>query len=80
MTTICRTCASLKMVAEGKAGVLGQALVDFTTHGAFPEEDVSSLKLSPEELPPAIQALAEAKSSLEVCFFCPVSFLLHYVS
>lgn len=56
------------MGAQGKASVLGQALVEFTTHGAFPEDDVSSLKLSAKELPPAIQALAEAKSSLEVYF------------
>lgn len=50
------------------AGAVGRALVDFTVDGAFPEEDVSSLKLSAEELSPAVQALAEAKSKLEVCF------------
>lgn len=54
------------MSAHGETGALGQALIDFTINGRFPEEDVSSLKLSSEELPPAIQALAEAKSSLEV--------------
>lgn len=54
------------MSAQAKPGALGQALVDFTTNGAFPEEDVSSLTLTFEELPPAIQALAEAKSTLEV--------------
>lgn len=54
------------MSVHSKAGALGQALVDFTINGRFPEEDVSSLKLSSEELPPAIHALAEAKSSLEV--------------
>ncbi|CAN8096067.1 unnamed protein product [Discula destructiva] len=46
-------------------GALGQALVDFTTHDAFPEEGVSDLKLTSNELPPAIQALAQAKSQLE---------------
>lgn len=47
------------------AGAVGRALVDFTVEGAFPEEDVSSLKLSSEELSPAVKALAEAKSKLE---------------
>lgn len=55
------------MSSEGPIGAVGKALVDFTTNGAFPEEDVSSLKLSSEELSPAVQALAEAKSKLEVC-------------
>jgi len=48
-------------------GAVGRALVDFTIDGAFPEEDVSSLRLSSEELSPAVKALAEAKSKLEVC-------------
>jgi protein transport protein DSL1/ZW10 len=55
------------MSTTESVGALGRALVDFTTDGAFPEEDVSSLKLSSEELSPAIKALAEAKSKLEVC-------------
>lgn len=54
------------MSGQGIKGTLGQALVEFTTHGVFPEEDVSSLKLSPEELPQAIEALAQAKSNLKV--------------
>lgn len=54
------------MSGDSTASALGQALVQFTTNGAFPEEDVSSLKLSSQELPPAIHALAEAKSKLEV--------------
>lgn len=44
---------------------LGQALVDFSTSGLFPDETVSSVKLTSEELPGAIQALAEAKTKLE---------------
>lgn len=48
-------------------GAVGRALVDFTTNGAFPEEDVSSLQLSSEQLAPAVEALAQAKSKLEVC-------------
>lgn len=55
------------MSSTESAGAVGRALVDFTTNGAFPEDDVSSLKLSSEELSPAIKALAEAKSQLEVC-------------
>lgn len=45
---------------------IGQALVDFATQGAFPEEAASSLTLSPEALPPAIEALAQAKAKLQV--------------
>lgn len=55
------------MTSTEPIGAVGKALVDFTTNGAFPEEDVSSLKLTSEELCPAVQALAEAKSKLEVC-------------
>ncbi|KAF3771028.1 hypothetical protein M406DRAFT_247508 [Cryphonectria parasitica EP155] len=46
-------------------GALGQALVNFTTSGTFPEEDASALKLSSEALPQAIEALSQAKSTLE---------------
>ncbi|KAL1852015.1 ribosome biogenesis protein ytm1 [Diaporthe australafricana] len=53
------------MSSTESGGAVGQALVDFTFNGAFPEEDVSSLKLSAQELSPAVQALAEAKSRLE---------------
>ncbi|KAI3396404.1 hypothetical protein diail_12212 [Diaporthe ilicicola] len=53
------------MSSTEPVSAVGQALVDFTTKGAFPEEDVSSLKLSSQELSPAVQALAEAKSKLE---------------
>lgn len=55
------------MSSTEPGGAVGQALVDFTINGAFPEEDVSSLKLSAQELSPAVEALAEAKSKLEVC-------------
>lgn len=48
------------------SGALGQALVDFTVSGTFPEEEASSLKLTSEELPPAVEALARAKAQLEV--------------
>lgn len=55
------------MSANDTPGALGDALVAFTTSGAFPEEHVSSLQLDSKQLPPAIQALSEAKSKLEVC-------------
>lgn len=54
------------MSVSGKPGALGQALVEFTTQGAFPEEGISDLKLSSDQLPPAIQSLAQAKANLEV--------------
>ncbi|KAK4103858.1 hypothetical protein N658DRAFT_493324 [Parathielavia hyrcaniae] len=43
---------------------MAQALVDFTIHGSFPGEDVSSLPLDAESLPTAIKALADAKAKL----------------
>lgn len=54
------------MSAPKNQGALGQALVEFTTSGAFPEEGIADTKLTPDELPAAIQALAQAKSNLEV--------------
>lgn len=45
---------------------MAQALVDFSVHGAFPEEGVSSLPLDAESLPTAIKALADAKAKLQV--------------
>ncbi|ROW02965.1 hypothetical protein VSDG_01799 [Cytospora chrysosperma] len=53
------------MSENNTSGAIGQALVEFTANGAFPEEDASSLKLSAQELPSAINALSEAKSRLE---------------
>lgn len=58
------------MGENNTSGAIGEALVEFTTNGAFPEEDASSLKLSSQELPPAINALSEAKSKLEVMPSC----------
>lgn len=49
------------------SSAIGQALVEFTVNGAFPEEDASALKLSSQALPEAIHALSEARSKLEVC-------------
>lgn len=65
------------MSTSGKPGALGQALVEFTTNGAFPEEGISDLKLSSDQLPPAIQSLAQAKTNLEVCFLnCDIHLLV----
>lgn len=47
-------------------GTLGAALVGFSLNGVFPEENVSSLAIQPEELPAAIEALTAAKAKLEV--------------
>ena len=55
---------------------IANALVDFSLTGAFPEEDVSSLKVGAEELPLAIEALAAAKVKLEVCHSPPVVLLI----
>ncbi len=51
---------------EIEAGQIAQALVDFTINGAFPEEAVSTLLINPATLPSAIEALANAKSTLQV--------------
>ena len=56
---------------DSPAGQLAQALVDYSLDGAFPEENVSSLLVNPEALPPAIEALASAKSKLQVLLYPP---------
>jgi len=46
---------------------LGQVLIDFSTNGAFPEEEsVSAAYASKPLLAPALAALSAAKSELEV--------------
>ncbi|KAK4203249.1 hypothetical protein QBC40DRAFT_337708 [Triangularia verruculosa] len=50
---------------EPAAAQLAQALVEFSLHGFFPEENVSSLPLKPDALPKAIKALADAKAKLQ---------------
>ena len=53
--------------ASRSSAQLSDALVSFALDGRFPDaEQVSNLSLSPSDLPPAIQALAKAKSNLEV--------------
>ena len=50
----------------GVSSGIGSALVDFSVNGLFPEEDVSSLKLSPDQLPAAIEAVDGARTKLQV--------------
>lgn len=45
---------------------LAKALVAFSVDGAFPEEGISTLVVDPSALPAAIQALGEAKATLQV--------------
>lgn len=44
----------------------GQALVDFSLYGTFPEENISSQYIAAENLVTALESLAAAKSNLEV--------------
>ncbi|KAH9987482.1 hypothetical protein F4779DRAFT_638716 [Xylariaceae sp. FL0662B] len=44
---------------------IGQALVEFSLHSVFPEEDVSARRISVEDLAPALDSLAAAKLKLE---------------
>ncbi len=46
---------------------LAQALVDFSVHGSFPEDAISSLPIDAESLPIAIKALSDAKAKLQLC-------------
>ncbi len=52
--------------ATDPSAQIARALVDFSVEGAFPEENVSLLAVTAEDLAPAINALATAKSRLEV--------------
>jgi len=52
-------------MAESESGEVGRALVDFALNGAFPEEPLSSGRITLQELGPALEALAKAKSGLE---------------
>jgi hypothetical protein len=48
---------------------LGQVLINFSTNGAFPEEEsVSAAYVQKSALAPALAALATARSELEVSF------------
>lgn len=62
---------------SGSSVVVGRALLDFSLHGTFPEEDVSSLRVTPNDLGPAIAALAAARRELEVGIRCLSSAISH---
>jgi len=58
-----------------QAGQISHALVEFSLHGVFPEEGVSSTRMVVDHLGPALESLAAAKFQLEVrllkaLFFC----------
>ncbi|KAI0157607.1 hypothetical protein GGR57DRAFT_460412 [Xylariaceae sp. FL1272] len=52
-------------MAQSPHTAIGQALVEFSLRGVFPEDDVSSQTIQPRHLAPALQSLAAAKSKLE---------------
>ncbi|KAI0884378.1 uncharacterized protein GGS22DRAFT_165493 [Annulohypoxylon maeteangense] len=44
---------------------IGHALVEFSLHGVFPEEELSSRRVTVQDLAPALQSLIAAKTRLE---------------
>ncbi|KAI0123455.1 hypothetical protein BJ170DRAFT_109074 [Xylariales sp. AK1849] len=52
-------------MASPDTAAVGQALVKFALHGAFPEENVSTRRLGVDDFGPALGSLAAAKSRLE---------------
>jgi protein transport protein DSL1/ZW10 len=55
------------MASSKPQSQLGQVLIDFSTNGAFPEEEaVSAAYAEPSALPSAVVAVRDAKVALEV--------------
>jgi hypothetical protein len=55
------------MASSKPRSQLGQVLIDFSTNGAFPEEEaVSAAYAEPSALPSALVAVRDAKAALEV--------------
>ncbi|KAI1125905.1 hypothetical protein F5Y10DRAFT_222981 [Nemania abortiva] len=52
-------------MAIAESGQIGRALVEFSLHGIFPEEDISSKHIEVGHLASALESLAAAKSKLE---------------
>ncbi|KAI1099616.1 hypothetical protein F4804DRAFT_77690 [Jackrogersella minutella] len=52
-------------MSEIKGDQIGRALVEFSLSGTFPEEDISSRRIGLQDLAPALQSLAAAKTRLE---------------
>jgi centromere/kinetochore protein ZW10 len=60
------------MASSKPQSQLGQVLIDFSTNGAFPEEEaVSAAYAEPSALPSALVAVRDAKVALEVGFTLP---------
>jgi protein transport protein DSL1/ZW10 len=53
-------------MTESRVAAIGQALVDFALYGSFPDEEVSAHRIGVDDFGPALEALAAAKSKLEV--------------
>jgi centromere/kinetochore protein ZW10 len=55
------------MASSKPQSQLGRVLIDFSTNGAFPEEEaVSAAYAEPSALPSALVAVRDAKVALEV--------------
>ncbi|KAI0443878.1 hypothetical protein F4803DRAFT_286687 [Xylaria telfairii] len=52
-------------MASAGVGQIGRALVEFSLHGLFPDEDVSSTRIEVSHLAPALDSLTAAKLKLE---------------
>lgn len=55
------------MASTAAVDQLSKTLIGFASNGEFPDEKVSASAVGNEALPLAIEALGEAKLSLEVC-------------
>lgn len=56
------------MSSPSVQGQLGQVLIDFSTNGSYPEEDVSAAFVENSALEAALLAVRDAKVALEVSF------------
>ncbi|KAI1746075.1 hypothetical protein F4680DRAFT_9779 [Xylaria scruposa] len=52
-------------MASAEVGQIGHALVEFSLHGLFPEEDISSSRIEVSHLALALDSLAAARAKLE---------------
>lgn len=48
------------------SAIVGQALVAFTVQGVFPEEPLSTRRVSTQDFGPALEALSAARAKLHV--------------
>ena len=54
------------MASTMAPGQLSKTLIDFSMNGEFPDETISASVVGNEALPAAVEALSQAKLSLEV--------------